>query len=76
MSSNSYSTTCPNCKKTATACSDNRPFDQVGMECLYCGFSSSTYADYMDLDELNERRVDAGMKPLKRLPKQDETYKI
>jgi hypothetical protein len=47
-----------------------KPFDFVSGECLYCGFEYHTVEGYLDLEELNERRKDAELEPLDRLPEQ------
>lgn len=71
MSGHSDVTTCPNCGKGANECSDYKPFSYTSIECLNCGLTIYPKIGYMDLEELNERREEQGMKLLKKLPKQD-----
>ena len=71
MSGYSDGTNCPNCGKDADRYSDYKPFDFTSIECKYCGFQVGPQVTYMTLDELNIERKEAGMRPLKRLPKQD-----
>ena len=72
MSGMSDSTTCPNCNKSANRYSDHKPFDMVDITCFHCGFYTTTSIGYMDLGELNGMRKDSDMKPLKKLPKQED----
>ena len=64
MSSNSYDCECPNCHKQMLCCMNNRPFDSVDGECLYCGFNYYTKTYFDTFENLNERRKDFGKKPL------------
>jgi 5-formaminoimidazole-4-carboxamide-1-beta-D-ribofuranosyl 5'-monophosphate synthetase len=49
---------------------ENRPHDYVVGECVECGFFYYTVVDQMPLKDVNWRRREAGLKPLKRLKKQ------
>jgi len=71
MSGCSDETVCPNCGRQANLYSDSKPFDYSTIDCRYCGLWTEVIVRYKTLWELNEYRVDIGMKPLKRLPKQD-----
>lgn len=70
MSGNSMSNTCPNCGKEMSTYQDYKPHDYVSGECLHCGFSYWTIAEYMSLEDLNDQRQENGMRPLKKQPKQ------
>ena len=68
MSGVSGGTTCPNCDDEANLYSDYKPFDVVSIDCLECGFYTSTSVHQMELEELNEMRSDNELEPLKELP--------
>jgi len=68
MSGFSDGTLCPNCGEEANRYSDYKPFDVVSIDCLECGFYTSTSVHQMELDELNEMRADNELEPLKELP--------
>jgi hypothetical protein len=68
MSSHSYDNPCPNCEKDANVYSENRPFEQIDITCLHCGFYTTTKIGYMNLEDLNEMRED-NHEPLTELPK-------
>lgn len=72
MSGASYDTVCPNCGKQCNAYTNRKPMDYVELSCPYCGLATDISIRYMDLEELNEFRMDIyKMKPLKELPKQE-----
>jgi len=86
MSGRSYQGYCPNCRGTvADAYTDHKPFDQVHISCLHCGFTAETVSYYLNLAELNERRKEHNelnelideedrLPILNELPKQDEEF--
>jgi len=49
-----------------------KPYDIVSGECLDCGFYYDTKEGQMTLEEVNERRKDYDLKPLKELAEQTE----
>lgn len=68
MSGWSASDTCPFCGgENMMTFGDHKPFDCVGGECLDCGFCYHTEQNQMTLGEVNERRKDYDLKPLKKL---------
>ena len=71
MSGSSDSQDCPRCKgkNSLQTYSDWKPYDCVSGECIKCGFSYYTKEEQMDLEEVNERRADLELKPLKELKK-------
>lgn len=69
MSGFSDSISCPNCEEDCNRYNDYKPFDLVNLDCDYCGFYTDTTIKQLDLGELNVRREDADLKPLKALPK-------
>jgi len=72
MSGFSDDTYCPNCGEQANRYSDYKPYDFVSIDCMYCGFYTNTSVHQMELDELNEMRVDNELEPLKELPEFDK----
>tara|TARA_Y100000310_G_C20500534_1_gene723758 strand:+ start:465 stop:635 length:171 start_codon:yes stop_codon:yes gene_type:complete len=51
--------------------SDNgRPYGSG--ECLDCGFTFYTKEDQMDLEEVNERRLDYDLQPISKLKEQED----
>ena len=72
MSGYSYGTICPNCGKSADAYSDRKPFDYPNLSCLHCGLQTSVHIDYLNLEDLNDLRIDCELEPLEKLPIQNE----
>ena len=72
MSGCSGSGICPKCGgSNLMTYSDYKSFDCVSGECLDCGFNYCTLEEKrISLKQLNERRKDYDMKPLKKLAKQ------
>lgn len=70
MGTHSYDAECPRCGKDMNCCSDTRS-GHVSGECLECGYSYYTKEENMTLEEVNERRIDWELKPLKELRKQN-----
>lgn len=70
MSGTSYSSSCPKCSGTMQSYSDWKPFDTVSHECLDCGFYVYTAEGQYTLEEVNDLRLDTGMKKMKKLKKQ------
>lgn len=68
MSGHSDSTNCPNCGLDCNRYSDYKPFDIVSLDCDECGFYTDTVVRQLTLEELNYRRADHDLKPLKQLP--------
>jgi len=81
MSGTSYSNPCPVCGEEMSCYSDYKPLDNVGGECIHCGFCYYTKAEQMSLEEVNERRLEYNEnnedeKPLKPLKQKDlDKYK-
>lgn len=71
MGSHSYSEECPKCHEQMNCWNETRN-PNVGGECLECGFTYYTKEDRMTLEEVNEQREGADLKPLKVLKKQDD----
>ena len=72
MSGTSFGETCPKCGGEMNCYSDYKPYHQESGECLECGFGYRTDEFQATLEEVNESRVNAEMKPLKKLKKQEE----
>ena len=73
MSGYSGSTFCPNCgDEDAELYTDRKPFDYIYIQCLECGLVISPKLEYMDLDELNQSRLDAEKSLVNKLPNQSE----
>lgn len=72
--SHSYLDECPNCSKQANFCNENKPFENTSIQCPYCGLVTDMNIRYLDLEDLNDLREHLGMRPLKRLPKQEFEY--
>ncbi|NQU84074.1 MAG: hypothetical protein HQ536_05185 [Parcubacteria group bacterium] len=65
MSDHSYTSTCPVCgNEEMQTWSTNKPFEAINCDCLDCGFYSHTVVDRSTLDEINEQREDAELKPI------------
>lgn len=68
MSGCSYDNGCPRCGSPNLKCSsDWKPYDCVAGECLDCGFEFHTQEGQMTLEQVNERRTDYDMEPIKQL---------
>jgi hypothetical protein len=66
MSGWSDSSICPKCGGNNLMTSgDYKPHDNVGGECLDCGFYYYTKEGQLTQKELNKRRKDYGLEPLK-----------
>ncbi|MFA5406968.1 MAG: hypothetical protein WC307_06450 [Candidatus Nanoarchaeia archaeon] len=77
MSGSSDVVTCPNCGgKHFSVYTDWKPHDCVNGECLDCGYTYYTIDDELTLEEVNELRVDWGLKPLKQLRKKRITKEV
>ena len=78
MSGTSYPTYCPNCEnEDAYGYTDWKPFDVTNIECLECGFYTTTTIGQYDLEELNEQRKDLEVgEPLDKLPPFDHLESI
>jgi hypothetical protein len=73
MSGHASTTKCPNCGKEADLYTDYKPFNYSTINCYECGLFICPGVDYLNLDELNKERKSLGLKPLKRLPKQNKS---
>jgi Zn ribbon nucleic-acid-binding protein len=74
MSGSSQTSQCPNCENEMDTYVDWKPYDMVSGECLECGFSFNTRAEYMDLEDVNSLREDRDMPKLNQLPEQDSQW--
>ena len=72
MSGCSYGTPCPNCGQEADIYSDHKPFEYTSISCLHCGLQINPEITYQTLEELKQSREDSELKPLKKLPKQED----
>ena len=72
MSGFSDSCNCPNCGKSCDVYTDWKPFNYTSIQCLHCGLMIMPEISYQTLEELNSYREDAGLKSLKKLPKQEK----
>lgn len=70
MSGHGYSTTCPQCGNSMEAYEDYKPHPFVDGHCLECGFAYTTEEYQLDLEEVNDRRAEIDLEPLKNLKKQ------
>ena len=70
MSGHSGSTDCPNCGAMADEYSDWKPLSYSIITCFDCGLIIEPNVNYMNLEELNERRDECGLDSLKELPEQ------
>lgn len=59
---------CPNCGGNMMCTGNTRTEAQSG-DCIECGYEFHTTYGQLSLEELNERRVDWELEPLKELPK-------
>jgi len=64
---------CPNCNATCHSYSENKPVPHGDITCTECGFYTTVHVigNYMELEELNERRECDGLHPLQELPDQN-----
>jgi len=69
MGTHSYTDVCPKCGEMMDKWTDTRNGD--GGECVECGYFFYTKEDTRTLEEVNERRIDFELKPLKELKKQN-----
>lgn len=71
MSGCSASGICPKCdSNNLMTYTDWKPYDYVSGECLDCGFCYYTQEEQLTLKEVNERRIDQELKPIKKLKEQ------
>ena len=70
MSGCSDSCECCKCGGEMFTYSDYKPHDYIDGTCLNCGFGYYTIEEQKKLKEINQRRKDLGMKPIKKLRKQ------
>lgn len=63
MGTHSYSIPCPKCSEQMNCWNDTRT-NEVGGECLNCGYTYWTNHDFKSLKELNEIREEFDLKPL------------
>ena len=70
MSGHSYDSRCLNCENSLNSHAEDKPIDTVHHQCLHCGYIVFMQENYLDLEELNEYRINLGFEPLKKLPKQ------
>ena len=67
MSGHSYSGECCKCGEEMHMYEDYKPHPYVSGDCFYCGFTYMTEEDQLSLNEVNEMRVDGGLKQLDKL---------
>ena len=67
MSGHSYDGTCYKCGSNMNMYEDHRPHPYVSGDCLECGFSYWTKEEQLDLDDVNNMRVDGDLEPLDKL---------
>lgn len=72
MSGCGYTSTCMKCGAEMDCYADWKPYDISSAECLSCGFEYHTQEGQLTLEEVNSRRADQGLEPLKQLAKQIE----
>jgi len=72
MSGTSYENTCPKCGGFMMCYSDWKPYDSGFGECLECGFEYHTAESQLTLDEVNEKRAEMELEPLKEFRKREE----
>ncbi len=70
MGTHSYLSECPKCHSQMNCWTETRN-QNTGGECLECGFMYYTKEDQLPLNEVNEIREGADLKPLKKLKKQE-----
>lgn len=69
MSGESGFTDCPRCGGKMSTYVDWKPHDSVFGECLDCGFAYYTERHQLTLEEVNEKRKEQGMRPIKEFRK-------
>ena len=74
MSGHSSAQPCPICEASMSIYNDYKPFDNISGECVECGFYYYTKAGQMTLKEVNERREEYDLEPIK--AKQLKKYRI
>ena len=65
MSGISSNQSCPVCGEEMSIYYDHKPHELVDGICLNCGFTYWTERDQMSLEEVNERRKEEDLKPIK-----------
>lgn len=65
MSGYSTEQPCPICGGNMSIDCDSKPFESVSGDCINCGFCYYPTVEQMSLAEINERRADEDLKPLK-----------
>ncbi len=70
MSGHSFSEECCMCGSQMDCYTDWKPHQGASGECLDCGFTYFTEESQMTLEEVNQRREEADLEPLKKLKKQ------
>ncbi len=76
MSGGSYDDVCSRCGGENLVCySDYKPYDQCSGICLDCGFEYHTVEGQLTLEEVNERRQDYELEPLKSLKEPTQEWK-
>jgi transcription elongation factor Elf1 len=71
MSGFSTEDTCPNCGKNCDVYTDWKPYNYSSIQCAHCGLMIYPAIEYMDLEELNEYRINCELEPLTELSKQE-----
>jgi hypothetical protein len=75
MSGCGFEANCPNCGQAADAYEDTKPFEHTEITCPHCGFYTNVEVGFMNLEELNDLRVNVhGDEPLEELPEQNFEY--
>ena len=73
MSGTSSTEACPQCgQESLQTYVDWKPYDTSSGYCLSCGFSYDTVEHQSSLEEVNELRLDHGLKPLDKLIEKKE----
>ena len=67
MSGHSYNGRCYKCGGNMNMYEDHKPHPYVSGDCLECGFSYWTKEEQLDLDDVNDMRVDGDLEPLDKL---------
>lgn len=78
MSGTSSTEDCPRCgaKDSLQSYADWKPFNYYGAECTECGLCITTSVSVANLKEVNERRIEDGKPPLKRLSPPSEDWPV
>ena len=74
MSGTSFTETCPNCGQEMQVYSDWKPYSYSSSECMNCGWFAYPQEGFMSLTEVNERRADYDLKPIKKLKPVSKKY--